>query len=84
MPHDALRNLLHPPKPLQAVVDPTLLPYAQKIAGTIGFIVNSVRPDAYFAYCVLACYINEGMINEMVFRLLLRVARYLVHSAKLS
>jgi len=84
LPHDALRNLLRPSVPAQAVLDLTLLPYAQKIAGTIGFIVNSVRPDAYFAYCVLATYVNELKINEMVFRLILRVARYLIHSAHLS
>ena len=83
LPVNGLKLLEYPPDK-HAALRLDLLPYAQKIAGTIGFIVNAVRPDAYFAYCVLAGYINATMMNEMVFRLLIRIARYLTNTAKLT
>ena len=83
LPADALKSLRSPPAH-QAALCPNLLPHAQKIAGTIGFVVNSVRPDGYFAYCVLAGYCNALMLNEFVFRILIRLARYLTNTAELS
>jgi hypothetical protein len=84
MPAEALKSLRQPAKASQATLCPNLLPHAQKIAGTIGFIVNSVRPDGYFAYCVLASYCNEGSLHEYAFRLLIRLARYLTNTAGMS
>jgi hypothetical protein len=83
LPTGALK-LLEVPPPHQVVLCPNLLPHAQKIAGTVGFIVNSVRPDGYFAYCVLAAYCNALMLNEYVFRMIIRLARYLTNTAELS
>jgi hypothetical protein len=61
-----------------------LLPYGQQILGTIGFIVNSVRPDAYFAYCVLAAYCNPLKFSLCAFRLVIRLARYITNTPTLS
>ena len=41
-----------------------MLPLAQQIGGTIGFITNMVRPDCHFAYCVLARYINAPRLER--------------------
>jgi hypothetical protein len=83
LPVNGLQLLQYPPED-QAGVRLDFLPHAQKIAGTIGFIVNSVRPDGYFAYCVLASYFNPLKMSSIAFRLLLRLARYLTHTAHLS
>jgi hypothetical protein len=83
LPHSALKLLREQPEH-QAEIRPDLIPHAQKIAGTIGFIVTSVRPDAYFAYCVLAAYVNGTRMSELAFRLLIRIARYLTHTIHLG
>ncbi len=67
MPAEALKSLRQPPRASQATLCPSLFPHAQKIAGTIGFIVNSVLPDGYFAYCALASYCNEAVFTSMHF-----------------
>ena len=59
LPAGALKLLEIPPEG-QSHLCPHLLPHAHKIAGTIGFIANSVRPDGYFAYCVLAAHCYES------------------------
>ncbi len=38
------------------------------------------RPDAYFAYCVVARHVNEQRLTKHSLRLLLRVGRYLVNT----
>ena len=83
LPVDGLKLLEYPPDK-HNTLRPDLLPYAQKIAGAIGFIVNAVRPDAYFAYCVLAGYVNVNMLTEMAFRLLIRIGRYIAHTKDLT
>ena len=83
LPQAALTLLRDQPDD-QATIRPSLIPHAQKIAGTIGFIVTSVRPDAYFAYCVLAAYVNGTRMSELAFRLLIRIARYLTHTIHLG
>ena len=83
LPENALSLLASPPDH-QSSLRLDLLPHAQKIAGTIGFIVNAVRPDGYFGSCVLASYINPNKISELVFRLLIRLARYLVSTRDLT
>jgi len=62
---------------------PDLVPIAQRIAGTIGFITNQVRPDAHFAYCVLARYLSEPRMTQRVFDYLIRVGTYLVSTKDL-
>jgi hypothetical protein len=83
MPENAL-SLLPSPPANQSAIRPDLLPHAEKIAGTIGFIVNAVRPDGYFGSCVLASYINSPKMPELVFRLLIRLARYLASTRDLT
>jgi hypothetical protein len=65
-------------------VIPALLEEAQKLAGTIGFVVSSVRPDANFAYVAIARYVNAKRITRRVFLALVRVARYLLGTVELS
>ena len=77
LPADALSRLREPPSAKNPLM-PHMLPEAQRIGGTIGFITNMVRCDAHFAYCVLSRHLNEGGLTSLVFRLLLRVGRYLV------
>ena len=50
----------------------------RSILGCVGFIVVTVRCDAYFAFCVLSRYVNERRLTKMVGRLVLRLAHYLV------
>ena len=58
LPADALSRLREPPSAKNPLI-PHLLPEAQRIGGTIGFITNMVRCDAHFAYCVLSRHLNE-------------------------
>ncbi len=53
-------------------------------AGTIGFIVASSRPEAYFAYVVVAKYVNTQRLTARVFECLVRVARCLLATEVLS
>ncbi len=70
---------------MKAQLRADLLPHGKKILGTIGFIVNSVRSDAYFAYCVLASsYCNALHSSEYLFRLIICLGRYIAKTANLS
>jgi len=55
-----------------------MLDAMQPILGTIGFIVCLVRPDAYFAYCVLCRFITEARLTTFAVRCLVRLGHYLV------
>ena len=55
-----------------------MVPVAQKIGGTIGFITNMVRCEAHFGYCVISRYLNEAKLTKRAFQYLLRLAKYLV------
>ena len=81
MASDSLRRLLSPDSDSPLV--PLQLPHAQRIAGTIGFIVSTTRPDAYFAYCVVSRFLGESTLTEYAYRCLLRVAFYLVSTKTL-
>ena len=77
MAEDTIRRLLR-----GAGVDPLLSPetltIVQRISGTIGFIVTTSRPDAYFAYCVSARFVHAGGgLTQRAFNALLRVAYYI-------
>ncbi len=58
--------------------DLTHLAPIRSILGCVGFIVVTVRCDAYFAFCVLSRYVNERRLTALVGRLVLRLAHYLV------
>ena len=60
---------------------PELTPIARTSCGTIGFIVMHVRPDAYFAFCVLCRYMHEARLTKRAFSHLLRLAWYIVGTA---
>ena len=62
---------------------PERLPEAQRLAGTIGFVVSSSRPDAYFAYVVVAKYVNAQRLTARVLACLVRLARYLLATESL-
>ena len=55
-----------------------LLPVAQVLAVTIGFIAASSRPNVYFEYVANARYVNAQRITKRVFCCLVRIARYLL------
>ena len=65
-------------------VDESLLASAQVLAGTIGFVAASSRPDVYFAYVVTARYVNAQRITKRVFGCLVRIARYLLETVDLA
>ena len=65
-------------------VDESLLAAAQVLAGTIGFVAASSRPDVYFAYVVTARYVNAQRITKRVFGCLVRIARYLLETVDLA
>ena len=79
LPADALRTLRDPATAANPLT-PALVPFAQKLAGTIGFVATMARPDAYFAYCVVARHVNEQRLTKHSLKLLLRVGRYLVNT----
>ena len=76
----APRELREAPSAKNPLV-PELTPIARKICGTIGFIVMHVRPDAYFAFCVLCRYMHEARLTKRAFSHLLRLAWYIVGTA---
>ena len=61
-----------------------LVPIAQKLVGTIGFIANNARPDAHFAYCVVARFTRPGALTDLSFAAIVRVAHYLVTTRELA
>ena len=61
-----------------------LVPIAQKLVGTIGFIANNARPDAHFAYCVSARFARPNALTDLSFSAIVRVAHYLVASKDLA
>ena len=73
----ALQSLRDTPSDTDPL-DLTLLPPMRRILGCVGFIVVTVRCDAYFAYCVLSRYVNDRRMTAGVSRLVLRLAHYLV------
>ena len=77
LPADALRRLQEGPSATNPLC-PELVPVAQKIGGTIGFITNMVRCDAHFGYCVISRYLNEGRLTRLAFRYLCRLGKYIV------
>jgi hypothetical protein len=82
LPADAMSRLRDGPSerdPLR----PDLVPAAQQIAGTIGFITNQVRPDAHFGYCVLARYLTANRLTQRAFDYLVRVGHYIVSTKEL-
>jgi hypothetical protein len=50
----------------------------QPLLGTIGFIVGLVRPDGYFAYCVLCRLVTADRLTTGVVRAIVRLGHYLV------
>ena len=77
MAESALRLLRDSPS-ARDPIDLTHLVPMRRILGCVGFIVVTVRCDAYFAYCVLSRYVNERRMTALVERLVLRLAQYLV------
>ena len=73
----ALRALRDSPSDADPI-DLTYLAPMRRILGCIGFIVVTVRCDAYFAYCVLSRYVNDRRMTALVGRLVLRLAHYVV------
>jgi len=63
LPGDALRRLRDAPTDKNPLV-PTLLEPAQRVLGTAGFVVNAVRVDAYFGYCVLSRYTSDTRLTS--------------------
>jgi len=76
MPQDALRKLraalpdTDPPTEAQ-------ISLARRLAGAIGFVATHVRPDAYFAFCVISKYMGPRL-TSYAFKLTLRLGHYLV------
>jgi hypothetical protein len=54
-----------------------LVPIAQRLVGTIGFIANNARPEAQFAYCVASRFARPGALTDLSFSAVVRVAHYL-------
>jgi len=59
---------------------PHLAEHVAPVLGTIGFIAGIVRPDAYFAYCVLCRHANPARITTYVYDCILRLGHYLVRT----
>ena len=77
MSESALRSLRDCPSAADPVDLAHLVPM-RSILGCVGFIVVTVRCDAYFAFCVLSRYVNERRLTKLVGRFVLRLAHYLV------
>ena len=82
LPADALSRLREPPNAKNPLC-PELVPEAQRIGGTIGFITNMVRVDSHFGYCVISRYLNVARLTRMAFDYLIRIANYLVSTKDL-
>jgi hypothetical protein len=57
---------------------PELVPLAQQLAGTVGFVATMARPDAYFGYCAIARHVNAARLTKHSFNMLLRLCHYIV------
>jgi hypothetical protein len=73
----ALRALRNSPS-VADPIDLTHLVPMRRSLGCIGFIVVTVRCDAYFAYCARSRYVNDRRMTALVGRLVLRLAHYVV------
>jgi hypothetical protein len=82
LPAGALRQLQAGPTDKNPLC-PHLVPQAQKIGGTIGFITNMVRCDAHFGYCVISRYLNETRLTRLAFKYLCRLGKYIVSTKEL-
>ena len=82
LPGDALRRLQEGPSARNPPC-PEMVPLAQQIGGTVGFITNMVRCDAHFGYCVVSRYLSEARLTKLAFRYLLRLAKYIVSTNEL-
>ena len=60
------------------VLPPDMSDKVAPILGTIGFIVGTTRPDAYFAFCVLARYAGPLRLTQYAFDCVIRLAHYIV------
>jgi hypothetical protein len=69
-----LSELPHERNPLT----PELVPLAQQLAGTVGFVATMARPDAYFGYCAIARHANALRLTRHSFNMLLRLCHYIV------
>jgi hypothetical protein len=79
MPAGALLSLMELPHSKNPLT-PELVPVAQQLAGTAGFIATMARPDAYFGYCVIARYVNVQRLTKHGFNMLLRVCHYITRT----
>ena len=77
MAETALRALRDSPSAV-VPLDITHLEPARKIVGCCGFITTAVRCGSYFPYAVLSRYVNTKRMTALVWRLILRMAHYLV------
>ena len=82
LPGDALLRLRLGPSPANPLV-PHLVEPAQRICGTVGFVSNTVRPDATFGYCTLSRYLNPDHLTAYGFRLVVRLGHYIVSTCHL-
>jgi hypothetical protein len=86
-PHDTpisttmLRRLLAQDPGIGLRVD--LVPIAQKLVGTIGFVVNNARPEAHFAFSVASRFARPTALTDLSFSAIVRLAHYLVSSRDL-
>ena len=71
---DALTKLRAGPSISNPLV-PSMVTPARRIIGTVGFIVG-VRPDARFAFCVLARHVNETTLTDYAWHEILRLGHY--------
>ena len=77
VPEDGPRRLRDEEAAQPEVMDPCLISLARSVAGAVGFVATHVRPDVYFAYCVLARYMGPRL-TKYAFKLIIRMAHYLV------
>ena len=59
---------------------PHLAEHVAPVLGTIGLIAGIVRPDAYFAYCVLCRHAGPARITTYAYNCILRLGHYLVRT----
>ena len=82
LPRDASLRRRDPSGPAAALRDDKV-PEAQKLAGIVGFVATKVRADVAYGFVLLAPFIRVGALTDLAWRLLLRVANYLLVSIDL-